>query len=106
MEKSFNTDSSKQTQKVIFSRKLKKVPHPPLVFNSGNVSQSKSQKHLDNILDSELIYEEHCKMLLKVVSTTFLLVCFTFVKENNCEAKKNVLYFTSKALCGFEIIKF
>ena len=41
-----NSDRSKRTQEVISSRKLKKIPHPPLVFNNDNVSQCKSQKHL------------------------------------------------------------
>ena len=43
---------------------------------------------------------------LKVVSTTFLLVCFVCLKENTCETKKNVFYFTSKALFVLDIIKF
>ena len=34
---SFNPDPSKQAQEVIFSRKLKKVSHPPLVFNNVNL---------------------------------------------------------------------
>ena len=43
---------------------------------------------------------------LKVVSTTFLLVCFVCLKQSTWERKKNVFYFTSKALLIFEIIKF
>ena len=43
---------------------------------------------------------------LKVVSATFLLVCFVSLKEGTCETKKNVFYFTSKALFVLEIIKF
>ena len=45
-------------------------------------------------------------MFLKVVSATFLLVCFVSLKEGTCETKKNVFYFTSKALFVLEIIKF
>ena len=56
---SFNPDPSKQTQKVIFSRKLKKVAQPPLVFNNSNVSQCKTQKHLGIILDLKLTFEDH-----------------------------------------------
>ena len=37
---SFNTDISKQAQEVIFSRKLKKTPHPPLMFNSNLVNKT------------------------------------------------------------------
>ena len=46
--------------------------------------------------------------LLKVVSTTFLLVCFVSEREreSTCETRKNVFYFTSKALFVPEIIKF
>ena len=43
---------------------------------------------------------------LKVVSTTFLLICFFCLKESTCETRKNVFYFTSKALFVLEIIKF
>ena len=43
---------------------------------------------------------------LKVVSAIFLIVCFVCLKESNCGARKNVFYFTSKALFVLEIIKF
>ena len=43
---SFNPDPNKQAQELIFSRKLKKVCHPPLCFNNNNVSQASSQKLL------------------------------------------------------------
>ena len=33
-------------------------------------------------------------------------VCFVCLKESTCETKKNVFYFTSKALFVLEIIKF
>ena len=36
----------------------------------------------------------------------FLLVCFVILKEKTCETRKNVFYFTSKALFVLEIIKF
>ena len=47
----FNSNSSKQAQEVIFSR----------IFNNNNVSQVSSQKHLGVILDVELKFEEHLK---------------------------------------------
>ena len=37
----FDPDPIKQTQEASFSGKLKKVSHPPLVFNNVNVSQCK-----------------------------------------------------------------
>ena len=47
----FNPDRSKQTQEIIFSRKLKKATHPPLLFSNNNVSQVNFQTHLGIILD-------------------------------------------------------
>ena len=72
--KELNSDPSKQTQEVIFSRKLKNVPHPPLVFENVNVSQCKSQKHQGIILDTNLAFEKHYKKVLsKTNKTTGLL---------------------------------
>ena len=48
---SFNPNPSKQAQEVIFSRKIKKLTHPSLVFNNNNVLQNSSQKHLGVTLD-------------------------------------------------------
>ena len=66
----FNPDPTKQPHEVIFSRITKEVCHPPLVFNNTNVSQSSSQKHLGVILDSNLIFDEHLKMLSLKTSQT------------------------------------
>ena len=44
--------------------------------------------------------------IIKVVSATILLICFVSLKENNYETRKNVFYFTSKALFVLEKIKF
>ena len=60
---SFNPDSTKQAQKVIFSCKTKKLPHPSLVFNNANVTQSIYQKHLAIILDSKLTFENHINVV-------------------------------------------
>ena len=57
----FNPDRSKQAREIIFSRKSKKVTHPPLLFNNSNVSQVNSQTHLGVILDGKLTFEEHLK---------------------------------------------
>ena len=43
---------------------------------------------------------------LKVVSATFLLVCFSSLKERNFETLKNVFYFSSKALSILKKSKF
>ena len=43
---------------------------------------------------------------LKVVSTTFLLVCFLSLNKSTCQTRKNAFYFTSKALFVLKKIKF
>ena len=48
----------------------------------------------------------HFTISLKVVSATFLLVCFLCLKGGTCETKKNVFYFTGKVLFVLEKIKF
>ena len=50
----------------------------------------------------------HCQNVvsLKVVSATFLLVCFVCLKEVTCETRRNGFYFTLKVLFILEIIKF
>ena len=43
---------------------------------------------------------------LKAVSAKFLLVCFVCLKGSICETRRNVFYFTLKALLVLEIIEF
>ena len=71
---SSNPDPRTQAQEVIFSRKLKRVLHPPLVFNNANVSSCKSQKHLGILLDSKLTFEKHCKTILSKTNRTIGLL--------------------------------
>ena len=71
---SFNPGISKQAQEVIFSRKLKKAPHPPLMFNSNLVNKASSQKHLGIIPDESLSFEEQLKTIsVKTNKTLYLL---------------------------------
>ena len=56
---SFNPDPSKQAQGVIFSHKINKVHHPPLLFNNSTIQQISSQKHLGIHLDVELTFKHH-----------------------------------------------
>ena len=56
-----NPDRSKQAQEIIFSRKLKKATHPPLLFNNNNVSLVNSQTHLGVVLDFTLTFEEQLR---------------------------------------------
>ena len=71
---SFNPDPNKQAQEVIFSRKLKKVCHPPLRFNNNNVSQASSQKHLGLTLDNRLTFDEHLTNVSNKISKTIGLL--------------------------------
>ena len=70
----FYPDPTKQTQGTIFSHKTKKLPHPPLVFNNANVTQSIYQKHLGIILDSKLTFENHINMVTTKISKTIGLL--------------------------------
>ena len=56
---SFNSDPSKQAQEIIFSRKINKVCHPPLLLNNSTIQQISSQKHLGIRLDEELKFKHH-----------------------------------------------
>ena len=69
-----NPDPSKQAQEVIFSRKIKKLPHPSLVFNNNNVLQASSQKHLGLTLDAKLTFDEHLNNVRKKVNKTIGLL--------------------------------
>ena len=64
----FKSDRSKQALEIIFSRNLKNVTHPPLVFNNKNVSQVNFQTHLGVILDVKLTFEEHLKNVFNKTS--------------------------------------
>ena len=52
---SFNPDPSKQAQEVIFTRKVKKVVHPPIFFNNKPVQQVSLQNNLGLLLDISLM---------------------------------------------------
>ena len=57
----FNPDTTKQAQEVIFSRKVKKTVHPPLLFNNASVTRTSSQKHLGIILDNQVKLRQRYK---------------------------------------------
>ena len=58
---SFNPDITKQTQKVIFSRKYKKTDHHIVYFNDSLVAHTACQKHLGMYLDEKLNFLQHIK---------------------------------------------
>ena len=70
----FNPDHSKQVQKVIFSRKLKKATHLPLLFNNSIVLQVSSQNHLGVISGVNLTFEEHLKNVFNKTNKTIGLL--------------------------------
>ena len=69
-----NPDPTKQAQEVIFSRKIKKLPHLPLVFNNTNVTQSIYEKNLGVILDPKLTFENHINMVTTKINKTIGLL--------------------------------
>ena len=66
----FNPDTTKQAQEVIFSRKVKKTVHPPLLPHNASVTRISSQKHLRIILDNQLKFDDHVKMVFRKISKT------------------------------------
>ena len=54
----------------------------------------------------EILYQQKKLITLKVVSATFLLICFLSLNKSTCQTRKNFLCFTSKALFILEKIKF
>ena len=73
-EMSFNPDLNKQAQEVIFSRKTKKMYHPPLTFSKSTVSETTSQKHLGVILDSSISFDEHLISVQSKINKTIGLL--------------------------------
>ena len=71
------------------------------------LSQTMSSR-LWRLIQNSVLHRRWCVLQkqLKVVSATFLLVCFLHLKESTCETRKNVFYLTWKSLFGFELIKF
>ena len=58
----FNHDLSKQAQELIFSRKIKKLLHPTLLFNNIPL---RNQKHFGLALDIKLNFSENIKSITK-----------------------------------------
>ena len=73
---------------------------------SRHFRNEKTHQYCFEILGIKVSYNILQFYCLKVVSATFLLVCFLRLKENTFETRKNVAYFTSKAFFVLEIIKF
>ena len=63
----FNPDPNNQANEVIFSHKLvsNNLSHPPVNFNSNNISSCSHQKHLGVVLDSNLNFNTHTDQKIK-----------------------------------------
>ena len=77
--------------------------------------QISHEKLLGVTIDSELTFENHITELCIKVSKKLkgcvryifacLKECFVCLKESTCETRKNIFYFTSKALFVLEIFR-
>ena len=74
MENEFQSDSLKQVQEVIFSRKRNKHHHPDIIFNVNLVKKSSYQKHLGMFLDSKLDFDECIKGVFDRTSKSIGLI--------------------------------
>ena len=63
----FNSDPTKQAQKVFFSRKSHSPKYPDLYFNSLVVDKVKTQKYLGLKIDERLTFSEHLKDKFAIV---------------------------------------
>ena len=70
----FDPDPLKQTQEVIFSRKITKTNHPKLIFKDNPVHQVALQKHLGMFLGYRLNFEEHLKTIVNKINKTIGLL--------------------------------
>ena len=74
MENELNSEPSKQTQEVMFTRKLPKIDYPPLYFNGSSVKEICNLKHLEIFLEFKSDFQEHCKSLLTKVNKEVALL--------------------------------
>ena len=70
----FNPDLRIQPQEIIYSRKIKKLFHPTLLFNNIPLSNRLFQKHHSLTLDTELNFPEYIKSITKNISKTMGLL--------------------------------
>ena len=57
----FNPDPNNRAQEVVFSRKVSKINHPPLLFNQNLVKPSSTQKHLRVVVGTKLDFNLQLK---------------------------------------------
>ena len=92
---SFNPDSIKQLQEVIFTGKISKEDHPLLFLKQKQCVKSLFTKAVKGIIfDSCLSFEEHLKMILNKVNKTIRLLSklhLTFYQHLHCSPYKGFL---------------
>ena len=66
----FNSDTNRQAQDLIFSRKVQVISHPPLFFNQNAVPQTSFQKFLGMFLHSKLNFSEYLKTIFQKTNKT------------------------------------
>ena len=66
-------------------------------FQKTNMGQ-KSFSYIGASVPKKLPSSMKRNISLKVVSTTFSLICFLSLNDSTSQTKKNAFYFTSKAL--------
>ena len=71
---SFNPGPTKPAQEVIFSIKLKTVPHPSVTFSNNPLSLCLPQKHLGLVLDLKLTFKKHIKHIFSKVNKSIGLL--------------------------------
>ena len=76
------------------------------ILKSVDFTKTQNSRYLENKTLFLLQIKKFVNYILKVVSATFLLVCFVCLKGCTCETRENIFYFTSKAFFVLEIIKF
>ena len=77
-----------------------------LIKNYFFYSVKVAHDFLEFLFSNKTFASRVISLCLKVVSATFLLICFGCIKESTLKTRKNIFYFTSKALFVLEIIKF
>ena len=60
----FNSDTSKQAQEVLFSRKIKVTAHPQLLFKNNLVHETSKLESLGMFLDLKLNFQNYFENML------------------------------------------
>ena len=70
-----NSDTNRQAQDLIFSRKVQVISHPLIFLNQNAVPQTSFQKFLGMFLHSKLNFSEYLKTIFQKTNKTMGLFC-------------------------------